>query len=99
MKNVVSRMAIALLLAGGVTGSASAQAPAGLPDYLAGLTGTTPQAPPALATRDVLQLNTSMFALYDAAANTFQANIMARHPILLALFSGAGGRMILYRPG
>jgi hypothetical protein len=77
---------------------ASAQ-PANLPGYLAGLTGTTPQTPEALATRDVLQLNTSMFALYDAAANTFQKNIMARHPLILALFSGAGGRMILYRPG
>src|SRR5690242_18213284 len=40
-----------------------------------------------------------MFALYDAAAQTFQRNIMADHPIILALFSGAGGRMILYRPG
>ena len=48
------------------------RAPAGLPDYLAAITGTTPQAPAALATRDVLQLNTSMFALYDAAAKTFQ---------------------------
>ncbi len=76
MKNVLSRLAIGLLLAGSAAGSASAQGPATLPDYLAGLTGTTPQAPAALATRDVLQLNTSMFALYDAAANTFQANIM-----------------------
>ena len=49
MKNVISRMAIALLLAGSAAGSASAQAPAGLPDYLAGLTGTTPQTPSALA--------------------------------------------------
>jgi len=32
MKNVISRMAIALLLAGGAAGSASAQAAAGLPD-------------------------------------------------------------------
>ena len=70
-----------------------------LPDYLAGITGTTPQAPAALATRDVLQLNTSMFALYDNAGKIFQRNILAKHPIILALFSGAGGRMILYRPG
>jgi len=44
----------------------------------------------------------SMFTrLYDASAKTiFQNNIMARHPIILALFSGApAGRMILYRPG
>ena len=82
----------------GVGADAGAGA-ANLPDYLAAITGTTPQTPPALATRDVLQLNTSMFALYDNAAKIFQANILARHPLILALFSGAGGRMILYRPG
>jgi hypothetical protein len=29
----------------------------------------------------------------------FRRNLMAKHPIILALFSGAGGRFILYRPG
>src|SRR5262249_21396589 len=29
----------------------------------------------------------------------FQRNILARHPVILGLFSGAGGRFILYRPG
>src|SRR5258708_16003578 len=99
MARIVSRLAIGLIAAGFAVGSASAQGTAGLPDYLAAITGTTPQTPAALATRDVLQLNASMFTLYDAAANTFQSNIMARHPVILALFSGAGGRMILYRPG
>jgi hypothetical protein len=99
MTRIVSRFAIGLIAAGFAVGSASAQAPAGIPDYLAGLTGTTPPAPGVLPTRDVLQLNTSMFALYDAAAKIFQTNIMAKSPIILALFSGAGGRMILYRPG
>jgi hypothetical protein len=40
-----------------------------------------------------------MFDLYDAAAKIFQKNILAQHPVILALFSGAGGRFILYRPG
>ena len=26
-------------------------------------------------------------------------NILAKHPVILGLFSGAGGRFILYRPG
>ena len=99
MTSIMSRFAIGLIAAGFGIGSASAQAPAGIPDYLADLTGTTPPAPGVLPTRDVLQLNTSMFALYDAAAGIFQRNIMAKHPSILALFSGAGGRMILYRPG
>ena len=40
-----------------------------------------------------------MFDLYGDAAKTFTKNILAQHPVILALFSGAGGRMILYRPG
>jgi hypothetical protein len=90
--------ACAMLASGALSLGAAAQ-PANLPGYLADITGTTPQTPAELAARDMLQLNTSMFALYDSAAKTFQRNIMAKHPVILALFSGAGGRMILYRPG
>lgn len=73
---------------------------ADLPDYLKPISGQS--APPSaqdVATRNVLQLNTSMFALYESAGMTFRRNILAKHPVILALFSGAGGRMILYRPG
>lgn len=94
-----TRLASAALLAGvAMSFSVSAQQ-VNLPDYLANISGATAPAPGILATRDVLQLNNQMFVLYDAAARIFQRNIMARHPIILALFSGAGGRMILYRPG
>jgi len=47
----------------------------------------------------VLALNTGMFELYGDAAKIFQKNILSKHPVILGLFSGAGGRMILYRPG
>jgi hypothetical protein len=70
-----------------------------LPPYLQNLSGTTPPTAAALATTNVLQLNTTMFSLYDNAAQIFRKNILANHPVILALFSGAGGRMILYRPG
>jgi hypothetical protein len=40
-----------------------------------------------------------MFELYDNAARIFQNNILSKHPVILGLFSGAGGRFILYRPG
>ena len=49
--------------------------------------------------KNVLQLNTSMFALYDNSLQIFQNNILAQHPVILGLFTGAGGRFILYRPG
>jgi hypothetical protein len=100
MKKKVSRLAIGMIAASlAAAGSAAAQSPAGLPDYLADISGTTPPAATDLATRNVLQLNTSMFSLYDSAGMTFRQNILAKHPLILALFSGAGGRMILYRPG
>jgi hypothetical protein len=47
----------------------------------------------------VLALNTGMFELYGDAARVFKKNILAQHPVILGLFSGAGGRFILYRPG
>src|SRR4030081_3110469 len=73
---------------------------ADVPDYMKPISGNLP-VPSArdLATKNVLQLNTSMFSLYENAGMAFRQNILANHPIILALFSGAGGRMILYRPG
>lgn len=63
---------------------------------IAGTLSTTPQ---AIANRNVLALNTAMFELYGDAARVFQRNILDRHPVILGMFSGAGGRLILYRPG
>ncbi len=40
-----------------------------------------------------------MFQLYGASGAIFRKNLMDQHPIILGLFSGAGGRFILYRPG
>ena len=51
------------------------------------------------ATNNVLALNTGMFELYGDAARVFKRNILSKHPVILGLFSGAGGRFILYRPG
>lgn len=92
---------VGLALAAALTASAlSGVLAAELPDYMKPISGA-PQAPSAqeLATRNVLQLNTTMFSLYENAGMAFRRNILAQHPVILALFSGAGGRMILYRPG
>jgi hypothetical protein len=45
----------------------------------------------------VRQLNTSMFGIYDKGLTLFQKNF--NHPLIMALFSGKGGKFILYRPG
>src|SRR5438270_13945100 len=70
-----------------------------LPSYMAPISGRTVSSPADTAAKNVLALNTGMFELYDDAAKIFQGNILAKHPVILGLFSGAGGRFILYRPG
>jgi hypothetical protein len=69
-----------------------------LPAYMKVIVSPSTASPADIAARDILQLNTTMFELYGDAGKIFQKNIMAQHPIILALFSGAGGRLILYRP-
>jgi hypothetical protein len=94
------KLMCASLFATGAFAAVTAAPAADLPDYLKAISGDN--APPSatdVATRNALQLNVSMFSLYDAAGQTFRKNIMANHPLILALFSGAGGRMILYKPG
>jgi hypothetical protein len=87
-------MIATIMLSGG--GVANAQS---LPSYMAPIAGPTSATPGEIATKDVLALNTGMFDLYGEAATIFQKNILAQHPVILGLFSGSGGRFVLYRPG
>jgi len=58
----------------------------------------TPQ-PSDPAVNGMLTLNSAMFKIYDSAQVRYVNNLRQQHPIIVALFSGAGGAMILYRPG
>jgi hypothetical protein len=95
MKRYVGLAAVILLLCAS-NKSSTAQ---NLPSYMAPIAGKTAATASDTATKDMLALNTGMFELYGDAAKIFQKNILDKHPVILALFSGAGGRMILYRPG
>jgi hypothetical protein len=53
----------------------------------------------AVAEQAVLALNSSMLRLYDESLAKFKQNMRDRVPIILALFTGQGGQMTLYRPG
>lgn len=53
----------------------------------------------AVAEQAVLALNSAMMTHYDATLAQYQQNLLNRAPVILALFSGQGGQMILYRPG
>jgi hypothetical protein len=94
-------VAVTSIALAGVAQTAKAQdfKPDALPDYMRPIAGHTTTSPAAIATQDILALNTAMFDLYGDAGKIFQSNILAQHPVILGLFSGAGGRFILYRPG
>ncbi len=70
-----------------------------LPSYMAPISGRTASSSVETAMKNVLALNTGMFELYGDAAKIFQRNILGKHPVILGLFSGSGGRFILHRPG
>ena len=86
---------MSILLAGLGTAARSED----LPSYMEPIAGRTSSTAASIANADVLALNNSMFQLYAKAGAVFRQNLMAKHPIILGLFSGAGGRFILYRPG
>jgi hypothetical protein len=90
-----SSLAVAAMLLAG-TAITHAQS---LPAYMAPISRITTTTPGDIATKDMLALNTGMFELYGDAGKIFQANILAKHPVILGLFSGSGGRFTLYRPG
>jgi hypothetical protein len=98
MKKLSLRLAAGVLAAGMAAGPAFAQAPANLPEYLANISGNTASSPGDISTRDILQLDIGMFSLYDRASTIYRRNILAKHPIILAMFTGEGGQMMLYRP-
>ena len=72
-----------------------------VPDFLKEVVikAAPPSAKEQRAGQAVYQLNNSMFNIYDNSLDIYQKNIRARVPLIMALFSGKGGRFILYRPG
>src|SRR5205085_10173285 len=91
-----------LLLGFGVSLGAAASLPlaaADLPAYMGVIVAGEPPAPAETAKQNVLALNTAMFGLYEDSGRIIGKNILAQHPVILALFNGGGGRFILYRPG
>ena len=94
-KRCLSLVMASLMLAGSAAAAESEE----LPSYMAPIAGRTTASAAGIANADVLALNTSMFQLYANAGSVFRRNLLAKHPVILALFSGSGGRFILYRPG
>ena len=74
--------------------STPSQAQSPVPPYMSVIVGGQGPTAAETASQNVLALNTAMFSLYDASGRIFRRNILAQHPVILALFSGAGGRFI-----
>ena len=70
-----------------------------IPDFMRPVVNKKPTSARVVAEHAVLALNASMMGLYDASLETFKENMRDQVPIIVALFSGQGGQMILYRPG
>jgi hypothetical protein len=97
--SLLKRYAYATLASIVLVGLATPARSQDLPPYMAPITGRNAVSAAETATNNVLALNTGMFELYGDAAKIFKRNILSKHPVILGLFSGAGGRFILYRPG
>src|SRR5262245_29147647 len=99
IESILKRYACTVLSSIVLAGAATPALSQDLPSFMAPITGPTTSSPAETGTKNVLALNTGMFELYGDAAKIFKRNILAKHPVILGLFSGAGGRFILYRPG
>ena len=97
-KTLQSALLSGMLYAGTVLAT-PAQAQAVVPDYMNVIVSAKVPDAASSAKQDVLALNTGMFELYGEAGSLIQSSILSQHPVILGLFSGAGGRFILYRPG
>jgi hypothetical protein len=80
--------------------NSSSLANGAIPDFLQVVVGEEePASERAIAEHNVLTLNSAMMTLYDETLEKYKRNMRNRVPIILALFTGQGGNMILYRPG
>lgn len=52
-----------------------------------------------IALNNMITLNDNMFTVYDRSLGIYKNDFLNNHHLIMGLFSGKGGRFILYRPG
>ena len=74
---------------------------ADVPDFMKPFTQNEekPVSKEKIAIEQVYSLNTEMFSIYDKSLAIYQKNFLERTNLIMGLFSGDGGRFILYRAG
>lgn len=60
---------------------------------------TKPASKENIALNNMYTLNDDMFTIYDRSLEIYRKNFLDHHNVIMGLFSGKGGRFILYRPG
>jgi hypothetical protein len=71
-----------------------------IPEFLRQVVAeVAPASARAVAEQAVLALNASMMTIYEESRVQFKQAMRDTVPIILALFTGQGGQLILYRPG
>ena len=78
-----------------VVGSDLPARAADVPSYFKEIVGTQTASPAEIGTKNTYSLNDHVRTL-RRCGQLFKKNILAQHPLILGLFSGAGGRFILY---
>ncbi|MBX9690154.1 MAG: hypothetical protein K2X27_25810 [Candidatus Obscuribacterales bacterium] len=90
-----------LAVAIGLCLQSTAMAADDVPDYMkiVTLNEGAPASKDKIAFRNVYAINEAMFPIYDARIALYKKHLRERVPLIMGLFSGAGGRFILYPPG
>lgn len=72
-----------------------------VPDFMKPFTQNEekPVSKETIALDQLYSLNTEMFSIYDKSLSMYQKNFLERTNLIMALFSGEGGRFLLYRAG
>lgn len=92
---------LTVLLSLFTSGSGAALETPKIPDFMQSfvIAENKPVSKETIALENVYTLNEDMFAIYDKTLEIYTKNFLDNHHLIMGLFSGKGGRFILYRPG
>lgn len=90
-----------LAMALGLCTTSTAAFAADVPDYMKIITLNegAPTPKDKVAFHNVYALNEAMFPIYESRIALYKKHLRERIPLIMGLFSAAGGRFILYPPG
>ncbi len=94
---VFSSVLLSLLLSGSGIALEVSKVPEFMQSFV--IDESKPASKQNIAFNNVYVLNNEMFIIYDRSLGIYKQNFLNNHPLIMGLFSGKGGRFILYRPG